>query len=143
MRIAILSLIFSTLIREFMAFLERNNSTPPNAALTEFLVAEEIRRKFSYSDSFAILSLCIVRCFCRHITSNLNFEMRVASSSFLESFSTERVLKVLVKKGHFLLINLSASLFAVSELVLPHGFGHGGWYWRPCRLLKLRIGQEL
>ena len=107
-----------------MALLERRNSTPRIAALTEFLVAEQVRRKFPYSDSFAISCLCIIRCSCRHITSILNFEVRVAISSFLESFSTERVLMLLIKKGHILLINLSASLFVVSELVLPHGFGN-------------------
>ena len=47
----------------------------------------------------------------------------MASSNFCESFSTERELKVLIKKGHFLLINLSAPFYAVSELVLAGGFG--------------------
>ena len=98
--IAILLLIFSTLVREFMAFLERRNPTRSVVALTEFLVTEQVRRKFSYSDSFAISSSCIIRCSCRHITSILNFEVWVASLSFLESFSTERVLKVLIKEGH-------------------------------------------
>ena len=83
-----------------MAVLERRNLTPPFAALTEFLVAEQVRRKFSYSDSFAVSSWRIIRCSCRHITSILNFEVWVASLSFLESFSTERVLKVLIKEGH-------------------------------------------
>ena len=36
--IAILSFFFSMLTREFMAFLERTNPTPPIAALIEFLV---------------------------------------------------------------------------------------------------------
>ena len=83
-----------------MALLERRNPTPPVAALTEFLMTEQVRRKFSYSDSFAISSSSIIRCSCRHITSILNFEVWVASSGFLESFSTEQVLKVLIKKGH-------------------------------------------
>ena len=59
----------------------------------------------------------------------MNVEVLVASSSFLESFSTERVLKVLMKKGHFLLINLSAFFFAVSELVHSHGFGNRSSWW--------------
>ena len=45
--IAILSLIFSTLVKEFMALLERRNPAPPVAALTGFLMAEQVRRKFS------------------------------------------------------------------------------------------------
>ena len=45
--IAILSLIFSTLVKEFMALLERRNPTPPVAALTGFLMAEQVRRNFS------------------------------------------------------------------------------------------------
>ena len=81
--IAILSLIFSMLTREFMAFLERTNPTTPIAAFTEFLVAEQVRRMFSYSDSLAISSLCIIQCCCRHITSILNFEVWVEAQVFL------------------------------------------------------------
>ena len=111
-----------------MALLERRNPTPPIAGLTEFLVDEQVRRKFSYSDSFAISSLCI-RCACRHITSILNFEVWVARPIFLDFFNTKQVLKVLIKKRHFLLINLSTFPFAVSELVLPHGFGNRLSWW--------------
>ena len=96
--IAILSLIFSMLIREFMALLGRRNPTPPIAALGEFLVDEQVRRMFWYSDSFPISFFCIIWCSCLHITSIWNFEVRVPSSSFLESFSTKQVLKVLIKK---------------------------------------------
>ena len=81
--IAILSLIFSMLTREFMAFLERMNPTTLIAALTEFLVAEQVRRMFSYSDSLAISSLCVIQCCCRHITSILNFEVCVEAQVFL------------------------------------------------------------
>ena len=34
-----------------------------------------------------------------------------------------------MKKGHFLLINLSAFFFAVSELVHSHGFGNRSSWW--------------
>ena len=96
--IAILLLTFYRLIREFMTLIERRNPTSPIAALTEFLVAEQVRMKFSYSDYFVFSSLCIIQCSCRHVTSILNFEVWVASSSFLESFSTERLLKAMIKK---------------------------------------------
>ena len=81
-----------------MTLIERRNPTSPIAALTEFLVAEQVRMKFLYSDYFVISSLCIIQCSCRHVTSILNFEVWVASSSFLDSFSTERVLKAMIKK---------------------------------------------